>query len=55
MNRQQFRAAQRKRVNAAQKAIAKQMGLPKGFVQFAKRHGVVAEQIRGERLKYEAV
>ena len=52
MDRQQFRAAQRKRVRHQQKLIAKELGLPKGLFQFASRHGVVPEQIRNERLKF---
>ena len=52
MNRIQFRAAQRARINASQKAIAKALGLPKAFIQFAKRHGVSPVDIRNERLKY---
>lgn len=52
MNRQQFRKLQRTRVRAAQTLISQQMGLPKGFMQFAARHGVMPEAIRNERLKY---
>lgn len=54
MNRQQFRKAQRTRVRAEQKAIAQAMGLPKAFIQYAARHGVMPEDIRNERLKYSA-
>ena len=52
MNRTQFRAAQRARINAAQTAIARELGLPKAFFQFAKRHGVMPETVRNERLKF---
>lgn len=54
MNRQKFREFQRARVKAAQRLITEAMGLPKGFMQFAARHGVAPEQIRNERLKYPA-
>lgn len=35
-----------------QKKIAQEMGLPKGLIQFAARHGKLPEDIRNERLKY---
>lgn len=53
MDRRELRALQRGRVNARQKQIAQDLGLPKGFIQFAARHGVMPEQIRNERLKYQ--
>lgn len=52
MNRQEFRKAQRERVRAAQKIIAQAMGLPKAFIQYAARHGVMPEDIRNTRLKF---
>lgn len=52
MNRQQFRKAQRARTRKTQRDIAKKLGLPKGFLQFASRHGALPEDVRNERLKY---
>jgi hypothetical protein len=52
MTRTEYRKAQRTRIAAEQSVIAKKLGLPKGLFQFAKRHGVLPEQIRNERLKY---
>jgi hypothetical protein len=54
MNRTQFRAAMRKRINENQKKFAQILGLPKALLQYAKRHGVDAESIHNERLKYKA-
>jgi hypothetical protein len=54
MTRTEYRKAQRTRIAAEQSAIARELGLPKGLIQFAKRHGVLPEQIRNERLKYPA-
>ena len=51
-NRTKLRKLMRERVNYYQHRIADQLGLPKGLMQFAKRHGVLPEAIRNERLKY---
>ncbi len=52
MTRTSFRKAQRARVRAGQRIIARALNLPKGLFQFAARHDVMPEQIRNERLKY---
>ena len=39
MNRTQFRAAVRERVNAENKQIAARFGIPKAFIAHARRHG----------------
>lgn len=50
--RVKFREFQRKRVNEGQAKIAKDLGFPKGFFQFAKRHGVFPVDVQNEYLKY---
>ena len=52
MNRTQFRAAQRSRIKARQRAAAALLGLPKAFLQFAKRHGALPEDVLAQRLKF---
>lgn len=52
MNRKEFRRQQRARMNANEKALAKSLGLPAGFLQYAKRHGVLPSDIAMTRAKY---
>jgi len=54
MNRQKRRAAMQERTNLANKQAAARMGLPKGFLQFAKRHGFDAERVEMDRRKFAA-
>lgn len=39
MDRTQLRAAMRERINAENKSLAAQYGIPKAFVAHARRHG----------------
>ena len=51
-NRTKLRKLMRERINSIQRGIADELGLPKGFMQFAKRNGALPEAIHNERLKY---
>jgi len=52
MDRRQFRAAVRKRVNAADKLRRERLGLPKSLMQYCKRLGQDAQSVQSMRLKF---
>ena len=45
MNRTQFCAAVRERVNTENKQIAARFGIPKAFIAYARRHGKTVADI----------